>query len=127
MGARRAGYAEAGAGRGARPGFHRPFGYQRLRLTSSWRISSEVVMIRLLAWKPRWAITRLVNSCARSTFDISSAPLVMRPRPAEPAEPTWARPEFTVLRNIESPIFSRPRSEERRVGKECRSRWSPYH
>ena len=20
-----------------------------------------------------------------------------------------------------------PRSEERRVGKECRSRWSPYH
>src|SRR5256885_15880483 len=22
---------------------------------------------------------------------------------------------------------SRPRSEERRVGKECRSRWSPYH
>ena len=24
-------------------------------------------------------------------------------------------------------IFSRLRSEERRVGKECRSRWSPYH
>ena len=23
--------------------------------------------------------------------------------------------------------FSLPRSEERRVGKECRSRWSPYH
>src|SRR3712207_9267014 len=23
--------------------------------------------------------------------------------------------------------FSEPRSEERRVGKECRSRWSPYH
>jgi len=22
---------------------------------------------------------------------------------------------------------SKPRSEERRVGKECRSRWSPYH
>src|SRR2546427_11458076 len=25
------------------------------------------------------------------------------------------------------PIVSRVRSEERRVGKECRSRWSPYH
>ena len=24
-------------------------------------------------------------------------------------------------------IFLVPRSEERRVGKECRSRWSPYH
>ena len=23
--------------------------------------------------------------------------------------------------------MERPRSEERRVGKECRSRWSPYH
>ena len=23
--------------------------------------------------------------------------------------------------------FPIPRSEERRVGKECRSRWSPYH
>src|SRR2546425_12835478 len=23
--------------------------------------------------------------------------------------------------------FTQPRSEERRVGKECRSRWSPYH
>ena len=27
---------------------------------------------------------------------------------------------------IEKAVFS-PRSEERRVGKECRSRWSPYH
>ena len=25
------------------------------------------------------------------------------------------------------PAFKRSRSEERRVGKECRSRWSPYH
>ena len=26
-----------------------------------------------------------------------------------------------------SPAPAEPRSEERRVGKECRSRWSPYH
>src|SRR3712207_7500873 len=25
------------------------------------------------------------------------------------------------------PLRADPRSEERRVGKECRSRWSPYH
>ena len=30
---------------------------------------------------------------------------------------------YYVLLNPESPA----RSEERRVGKECRSRWSPYH
>ena len=28
---------------------------------------------------------------------------------------------------IGSPESDKPRSEERRVGKECRSRWSPYH
>ena len=36
-----------------------------------------------------------------------------------PENDYWVRfncPEFTSLR-----------SEERRVGKECRSRWSPYH
>src|SRR2546426_2296129 len=27
----------------------------------------------------------------------------------------------------ESPLAAAHRSEERRVGKECRSRWSPYH
>ena len=30
-----------------------------------------------------------------------------------------------VLRGKNKAIFTR--SEERRVGKECRSRWSPYH
>ena len=32
------------------------------------------------------------------------------------------KPEIAVARH-----FDQPRSEERRVGKECRSRWSPYH
>ena len=27
----------------------------------------------------------------------------------------------------ERDLFGNTRSEERRVGKECRSRWSPYH
>ena len=27
----------------------------------------------------------------------------------------------------EAHVIARGRSEERRVGKECRSRWSPYH
>src|SRR5256885_6532866 len=31
------------------------------------------------------------------------------------------------LVNHPEDLFDRPRSEERRVGKECRSRWSPYH
>ena len=31
-----------------------------------------------------------------------------------------------VQRFVE-PLVTKSRSEERRVGKECRSRWSPYH
>ena len=36
---------------------------------------------------------------------------------------------FQVEEAVEIPKWSEkyPRSEERRVGKECRSRWSPYH
>src|ERR1035441_5897674 len=36
----------------------------------------------------------------------------------------WQRVQQQVARNY---AFSSRRSEERRVGKECRSRWSPYH
>ena len=36
---------------------------------------------------------------------------------------------YYVLRPVfdKSRVSYIPRSEERRVGKECRSRWSPYH
>src|SRR3712207_8851273 len=37
--------------------------------------------------------------------------------------PSWVVPEM-----LGRPVFDgAARSEERRVGKECRSRWSPYH
>ena len=32
-----------------------------------------------------------------------------------------------IARQIRIALSGKPRSEERRVGKECRSRWSPYH
>src|SRR3989441_7826122 len=32
-----------------------------------------------------------------------------------------------VTREVEIEVLPEHRSEERRVGKECRSRWSPYH
>src|SRR3712207_9043895 len=35
---------------------------------------------------------------------------------------------FSIMANLVHMISAGvPRSEERRVGKECRSRWSPYH
>src|SRR5260221_3302667 len=38
----------------------------------------------------------------------------------------WVRPDQLAKLNITVPEIIN-RSEERRVGKECRSRWSPYH
>src|SRR2546427_4774070 len=37
-----------------------------------------------------------------------------------------AEPMERVVREVEQAL-EQQRSEERRVGKECRSRWSPYH
>ena len=41
----------------------------------------------------------------------------------DPAVPGGQRARALALEVLERPA----RSEERRVGKECRSRWSPYH
>ena len=35
--------------------------------------------------------------------------------------------EFAIFEAEDGKVVSAERSEERRVGKECRSRWSPYH
>src|SRR2546429_7373737 len=43
---------------------------------------------------------------------------------SSPSPSTMNAPSFT---GTESESFFDARSEERRVGKECRSRWSPYH
>src|SRR5256886_13391781 len=48
---------------------------------------------------------------------------------AQQAKALLERAGATVLltRTDSAPVDLFPRSEERRVGKECRSRWSPYH
>ena len=72
-------------------------GRQRLTLTRSASISSDVVMTRVLAWKPRWARTRLVNSVARSTFEPSSEPGAMVPNCPVPARPATGSPDVSVV------------------------------
>src|SRR3712207_7274059 len=45
----------------------------------------------------------------------------------QPCSPAWACSSWMNVLNSVSEAARSPRSEERRVGKECRSRWSPYH
>ena len=49
--------------------------------------------------------------------------------PAEKVGHQWAveRDDLRRIMNHTGPGRPFSRSEERRVGKECRSRWSPYH
>src|SRR3989454_9557855 len=64
------------------------------------------------------------------TEEGSQKPEEERPRCATCGKPLWARGEqtrFIQTTGGEAVKGTRTRSEERRVGKECRSRWSPYH
>src|SRR3989441_5334506 len=58
----------------------------------------------------------LGSGFADDAYRAAGATLV--PKPGD----VWAKAEMVV--KVKEPI---ERSEERRVGKECRSRWSPYH
>src|SRR2546427_9842182 len=45
-----------------------------------------------------------------------------------PPSPGLAQEDFAIFHHLQVPPGKTAgRSEERRVGKECRSRWSPYH
>ena len=45
----------------------------------------------------------------------------------EETERSNSGPAMALVALSHTPLERRLRSEERRVGKECRSRWSPYH
>ena len=60
--------------------------------------AGQVVITRELAWKPRCARIRLVNSAASSTLDISSAPAMTVPAPPWPGTPSCTAPELAEAR-----------------------------
>src|SRR2546430_10288244 len=73
---------------------------------------------------PIWRLSWRMYAFASSVVSISSMPSSEPPLIRHAAAPSVYR-----ALPIRKPSSSRspPRSEERRVGKECRSRWSPYH
>src|SRR5256885_13117707 len=61
--------------------------------------------------------------CSASVTTWKRRYVASSPGPSTPMRRAWRRAHDTVRA---SPGRN-ARSEERRVGKECRSRWSPYH
>ena len=68
-------------------------------------------------------ITLLEENIGRTLFDINHSKILSGPPPREMEIKT--KINKWDLMKLKS--FCTARSEERRVGKECRSRWSPYH
>src|ERR1041384_4305901 len=81
------------------------------------------------------ADTVLVENARVLALDLASPALEAIARPVAVANRAIAdlkefaslREENARLREENARLITWQRSEERRVGKECRSRWSPYH
>ena len=86
--------------------------------TQSWTVSYR----RTLRFV---GLEKNVEACVL-TFNYFAASVESLLRGAQKTNPQWIRSELRAYRlGCSKRILSR--SEERRVGKECRSRWSPYH
>src|SRR3712207_2105260 len=68
-------------------------------------------------------VVDITNPVDFATFDS----LVVPADGSAAAEIAAALPQSRVLKAFNTTFAATLRSEERRVGKECRSRWSPYH
>src|SRR5256885_12659644 len=72
---------------------------------------------------PICAVSRKAARWTSSANSTSSA----RSDPSSASRSAMAAGSCTASRRASISGLSSRRSEERRVGKECRSRWSPYH
>src|SRR5438034_1058575 len=74
---------------------------------------------------PRWGAPRIHGELLKLGIQVSQATVAKyMVRHRKPPSQSWR----TFLKNHAKDLVSADfRSEERRVGKECRSRWSPYH
>ena len=78
----------------------------------------------------RWALGAAIAAVASAA--LASSPAVSAGKivvyAAEDEKTLAGLPKmFTDKTGIDTEVVRIPRSEERRAGKECRSRWTPYH
>src|SRR3989442_6927892 len=82
---------------------------------------------RRRSWLTTGASHELVELPADDTTE-SRSPKQKPGVPHEEATRQMSETQMCEIETVEDPQqVTRWRSEERRVGKECRSRWSPYH
>src|ERR1051325_12202695 len=72
-------------------------------------------------------IFTLSSSSAYADTTITFDPFLMRECPQPDGTALYTNKDLPGCKLMTLKELSIVRSEERRVGKECRSRWSPYH
>src|SRR5229473_6751167 len=87
-------------------------------------VTGAVLLTRLVTWLGG-RITDRIDASAQET-DALVRSEASKHRHALAQVITWAT-LVVIYAATAVAIAARLRSEERRVGKECRSRWSPYH
>ena len=75
-------------------------------------------------------VVTMLSACSGGTESKEAADTAMEDKPVVRLASVTSRDvdqieEYTAT--VEAEAKNNIRSEERRVGKECRSRWSPYH
>ena len=70
--------------------------------------------------------TNNLNNYKSENFDWKLVQLEMKNKLGLDIYESWLK-KITFVDEFNNYLLLSVRSEERRVGKECRSRWSPYH
>ena len=74
-----------------------------------------------------YKIVKINNGKSQGRKLYNTSVLAPKPELETPASSTWQEEATREIQIAIATLLINFRSEERRVGKECRSRWSPYH
>ena len=78
-------------------------------------------------WTPKKGEPRVLPIYQSTTFKYDTSEQMARLFDLEDSGYFYTRLQNPTNDAVAAKIAALERSEERRVGKECRSRWSPYH
>ena len=90
-------------------------------------VAAHTVLLAAIVIIPLMAADVLPTPPSMMAFVAAPPPPPPPPPPENPPPPNPEPLEVRGAELIALPARLERRSEERRVGKECRSRWSPYH
>ena len=85
---------------------------------NNFRVAIKYFLLVIFAIITVFPFYWMISSSLKSGFEVIQTPPTMLPEKV-----MWSN--YSTAFSMAP--FGRYRSEERRVGKECRSRWSPYH